>query len=105
MNTLVSISVVSRFVLYLITFGSSVGLAVFLFPLKVRLAKCLAGVMLGIALNTAIMAFILAFIALEGRIPEYLTWREFLLFIGALVIAVSCTIALRAFRNLSLNGR
>ena len=105
MLTLVGISVISRFILYLITFGSSVALVVFLFPLKVRLAKCLAGVMIGIALNIAIMAFILASIALEGRIPKHLTWQEFLLLTGALVTAVSCAVALYAFRNLKLNGR
>lgn len=105
MDTLISISVLSRFVLYLITFGSSVGLAVFLFPLKVRLAKCLAGVMIGIALNVSIMAFILTAIVLRGRVHEHYNWQEFLLFTGASVIAIVCVVALRAFRNLKLNER
>lgn len=104
-DTLMNISVIARLVLYLIAFGSSVTLAVFLIPLNVRLAKCLAGVMIGVALNVSIMAFILSAIVLRGRIHKHYTWQEFLLFIGALVIATVCVAALHEFRSLKLNER
>lgn len=100
---MVSTLTIWRFIMYLVAFASSSALAVFLFPVKYRLATCLALVATTIAIHSVIMEVLLLDIFIRGDTRSM--WVHLLLTLDATSFAVTSTLALFSFRRLGRNSR